>query len=50
MCYHILLHEEEYKELGADFLQNRNRERTERQLINRLRSFGYEVEKKVEAI
>jgi hypothetical protein len=46
MCYHMILNEEDYQELGVDYLQNSNRERTERQLVARLRSFDYQIEKK----
>lgn len=45
IAYHMLLNDEDYKELGADYLLKRNQERIERQLANRLRSMGYQVEK-----
>lgn len=45
IAYYMLLNDEDYKELGADYLLKRNQERIERQLANRLRSMGYQVEK-----
>jgi hypothetical protein len=41
----MLLNDEDYKELGADYLLQRNKDRIEKQLANRLRSMGYQVEK-----
>jgi transposase len=46
IAYHMLIKKDEYKDLGFDYLQNRSQERVERQLVNRLRSMGYAIEKK----
>jgi transposase len=45
IAYNMLIKKDEYKDLGFDYLQNRNQERVERQLVNRLRSMGYAIEK-----
>jgi hypothetical protein len=45
IAYHMLIKKEEYRDLGFDYLQNRSQERIERQLVNRLRSMGYAIEK-----
>ena len=45
IIYHILLGEEDYKELGQDYLINRNKERVERRLVNQLEKLGYTVQR-----
>jgi transposase len=49
IAYHMLIKKDEYKDLGFDYLQNRSQKRAERQLVNRLRSMGYAIEKKLVA-
>ncbi len=42
--YHMIKKKEPYKELGPDYLENLHKERTVKNLKNRLESFGYTVE------
>lgn len=42
----MLLNDEDYKELGVDYLVDHQREKIERKLANKLRLMGYQVEKK----
>mgnify|MGYP001127602079 FL=1 len=42
-AYHMLERGEEYRELGADYLDQRNREYTARRLVKRLQALGFEV-------
>jgi hypothetical protein len=46
IAYHMLLNDEDYKELGVDYLVDHQREKIERKLANKLRLMGYQVEKK----
>lgn len=43
-AYHMLKEETEYQDLGADFFDRRDRERSTRRLIRRLEGLGYKVE------
>lgn len=43
MCYEILKHKVPYRELGADFLDRRKKDKVVRSYINRLVGLGYEV-------
>jgi transposase len=43
-AYHILKEEVDYKDLGGDYFQKRNEEKTTRRLIKQLEQFGYQVE------
>jgi transposase len=45
-AWHILKEGSEYKELGGDYLDRLNEEKTTNYLIKRLEKFGYEVELK----
>lgn len=45
-AYHILKDEVEYKDLGGDYFQKRNEEKTTRRLVKQLEQFGYQVELK----
>jgi len=45
-AYHILKEEVDYKDLGGDYFQKRNQEKTTRRLIKQLEQFGYQVELK----
>lgn len=42
-CYHILKNKVPYKELGEDYLDNRNKEKIAKRHIKRLRELGFEV-------
>jgi transposase len=42
--YHMIKKKEPYKDLGSDYLDNINRERTIKNLKKRIESFGYAVE------
>ena len=49
-AYHMLKEEVDYKDLGGDYFQKRNQERTTRRLVKQLEEFGYQVElKRLEA-
>jgi transposase len=48
-AYHMLKEETEYQDLGADFFDRRDRERSTRRLIRRLEGLGYKVEVQVAA-
>ncbi len=48
-AYHMLKNETEYQDLGADFFEQRDRERSARRLIRRLEGLGYSVEVQVAA-
>lgn len=43
MAYHILKDKVGYKELGADYLAMRNKDKVERYHVNKLRQLGYDV-------
>jgi transposase len=43
MCYEILKRKAPYRELGADFLDKRKKEKIVRSYVNRLSALGYEV-------
>ena len=43
MSYEILKHKISYQELGADYLDNRKKDKIKRSYINRLTALGYEV-------
>ena len=43
IIYHMLVKNEDYKELGANFYDERGRAKLERGLVRRLRKLGYEV-------
>src|SRR3990172_5770946 len=43
MAYHILKDKVGYKELGADYLDRRNKDKVERYHVNKLRQLGYDV-------
>jgi len=45
-AYHILKEEVDYKDLGGDYFQKRNEEKTTRRLVRQLEQFGYQVELK----
>lgn len=42
--YHMIKKKEPYKELGPDYLENLNKERTVKNLKKRIESLGYAVE------
>lgn len=48
-AYHMLKNETEYQDLGPDFLDHQDRERSTRRLIRRLEGLGYKVEVQVAA-
>lgn len=43
MCYEILKNKVVYRELGADYLDQRKKDRATKSYINRLNALGYEV-------
>jgi transposase len=43
ICYYLLLRNEPYQELGANYFDERERQDLERRLVRRLRRLGYEV-------
>jgi hypothetical protein len=43
-AWHILKEEVEYKELGGDYFERMNEEKTKKNLVKRLEKLGYEVE------
>jgi len=43
-AYHILKEEEEYQDLGGDYFDRLNEEKTKRHLVKRLEKLGYQVE------
>jgi transposase len=43
-AYHMLKNQTEYQDLGPDFLDRRDRERSSRRLIRRLEGLGYKVQ------
>jgi transposase len=45
-AYHMLKEEVDYKNLGGDYFQKRNEEKTTRRLVRQLEQFGYQVELK----
>ena len=49
IAYHVLSTGQPYRELGADYFDNLDRERIERHHVNRLKALGYEVELKPKA-
>lgn len=42
--WHMLTNNTPYQELGYDFYDRRNRERSARRLVHRLQKMGYDVE------
>ena len=44
IAYHMLMNETEYEDLGPDFFDRRDRERSTRRLIRRLEGLGYKVQ------
>jgi hypothetical protein len=43
ICYHMLKHKVPYKELGAEYLDKRKKDKIVRSNVKRLRDLGYEV-------
>lgn len=43
MAYHMLTRDEEYREIGANYLDQLDRERTAKRLVKRLQALGYIV-------
>jgi transposase len=43
IIYHLLTEERDYQDLGAQFFDERDRQRVERRLVRRLEALGYEV-------
>ena len=43
-AWHILKEEVDYKELGGDYFDHLNEEKTTKYFVKRLEKFGYEVE------
>lgn len=43
ICYHLLTRQEPYRELGANYFDERARHDVERRLIQRLQRLGYNV-------
>jgi len=43
ICYHMIKNRTKYKDLGADFFQNRNKDFLVRQNVKRLESLGFNV-------
>jgi len=43
ICYEVLKRQEPYRELGADFLDKRKKDKIVRSYVNRLSALGYEV-------
>jgi transposase len=43
ICYYLLARKEAYKELGANYFDERERQDVERRLVRRLQGLGYEV-------
>ena len=43
IVYHLLTRHEPYKELGANYFDERDRQEVERRLVKRLRGLGYDV-------
>jgi transposase len=46
-AYHILKEKVEYKDLGGNYFDQRNREQTAKYLVKRLQSLGYEIDLKL---
>ena len=44
-AYHMLKDEVDYRDLGADYFDRRQRERTTAHLVSRLHGLGYEVKR-----
>ena len=42
-CYHMIQNRTHYRDLGADFFQNRNKEALVKQHIKRLQALGFKV-------
>jgi transposase len=42
-CYHMIQNRTRYRDLGADFLQNRNKEALVKQNVKRLQALGFKV-------
>jgi transposase len=47
--YYLLTRDCDYKDLGPDYLSERDHEQTERRLIRRLQDFGYTVTRETAA-
>jgi transposase len=45
-AYHMLKEEVDYKNLGGDYFQKRNEEKTTRRMVRQLEQYGYQVELK----
>ncbi len=43
ICYYLLMRQEPYRELGANYFDERERQDVERRLVKRLQRLGYEV-------
>ena len=43
ICYHLLTRHESYRELGANYFDERERQDVERRLVRRLQRLGYDV-------
>lgn len=43
IAFHLLTRKEEYRELGTNYFDERQRQRVERRLVHRLQGLGYEV-------
>ena len=43
IIYYLVTRDRDFKDLGAEYLDNHDRERTERRLIRRLEEYGYSV-------
>jgi transposase len=43
LIYHMLLRQEHYKELGADYLDSLSQHVRERKLVKQVEALGYEV-------
>jgi transposase len=44
ICYYLLLRQEPYQDLGANYFDERERQNVERRLVRRLQRLGYDVE------
>jgi hypothetical protein len=42
-CYHMIQNRTRYRDLGADFFQNRNKETLVKQNVKRLQALGFNV-------
>ncbi len=44
ICYYLLTRQEPYREMGANYFDERERKDVERRLVRRLKGLGYDVE------